>query len=124
MVQEISLRILLIDDNEAVLDALGLLLLREGHTVSTAPDGRQGLARLEAGEPVDLVLTDFDMPEISGLEVVREVRLRWPHVRVGIMTGMMEELPKPREPVDMLFSKPVNLYELREAITRLSRPQR
>jgi DNA-binding response OmpR family regulator len=118
------LRILLIDDNEAVLDALGLLLLREGHTVSTAPDGHQGLARLEAGEPVDLVLADFDLPDISGIEVVRDVRSRWPHVRVGIMTGMMDELPTPREPVDMLFSKPVNLYELREAITRLSRPHR
>jgi CheY-like chemotaxis protein len=118
------LRILLIDDNEAVLDALGLLLLREGHTVSTAPDGRQGLARLEAGEPMDLVLADFDLPDINGTEVVREVRLRWPHVRVGIITGMMEELPKQREPLDVLFRKPVNLYELREAIKRLGLPRR
>lgn len=118
------MRILLIDDNEAVLDVLGLLLLREGHTVSTAPEGRQGLARLAAGEPVDLVLADFDLPDISGIEVVREVRSRWPHVRVGIMTGMMDELPRPHEPIDMLFSKPVNLYELREAIKRLGRPRR
>ncbi len=118
------MRILLIDDNEAVLDSMALLLLREGHTVSTAPDGRQGLARLEAGEAVDLVLTDFDLPDISGMEVVREVRSRWPHARVGIMTGMLGELPKQREPVDVLFRKPVNLYELREAIKRLSRPRR
>ena len=118
------MKILLIDDNEAVLDALALLLLHEGHTVSTAPEGRRGLARLEAGEPADLVLTDFDLPDISGMQVVHEVRSRWPHVRVGIMTGMMDELPKQREPVDVLFRKPVNLYELREAIERLGVPRR
>ncbi len=115
------MKILVIDDNTAVLETVALLLVREGHTVSTAPDGRQGLARLEAGEAVDLVLTDLDMPNLSGTEVVREVRSRWPHVRVGLMTGRMNHLPSEQEPVDVLLRKPVSLYELREAINRLSR---
>jgi CheY-like chemotaxis protein len=113
------LRILLIDDNEAVLDVVALLLLREGHTILTACDGDQALARLEAGEPVDLVLADFDLPGISGLDVVHSVRRRWPGIRVGIITGMIHELPRQREPLDLLLTKPVNLYELREAIRRL-----
>ena len=119
-----ALRILVIDDNEAVLDVLALLLLRDGHTVLTAANGRAGLARLEAGEPVDLVLTDFDLPDINGLEVVHSVRSRWPRVRVGIMTGMFDELPKRHEPIDVLLRKPVNLYELREAIKRFVSPAR
>ncbi len=115
------MRILVIDDSTAVLETVALLLVREGHTVSTAPDGRQGLARLEAGEPVDLVLTDLDMPNLSGTEVVRQVRSRWPQVRVGIMTGKIDHRLAEHEPVDVLLRKPVSLYELREAINRLSR---
>ncbi len=111
------MRILVIDDDTAVLETVALLLAREGHTVSTAPDGPQGLARLEAGEPVDLALTDLDMPTLSGTEVVR----RWPHVRVGIMTGRLDHLPSEHEPVDVLLRKPVSLDELREAINRLGR---
>jgi CheY-like chemotaxis protein len=119
-----ALRILVIDDNEAVLDVVALLLLRDGHTVLIAPDGRQGLARLEAGEAVDLVLTDFALPDINGFEVVHRVRSRWPRVRVGIMTGMIEEFPKRHEPIDLLLRKPVNLYELRETVKRLRLPAR
>jgi CheY-like chemotaxis protein len=119
-----ALKILVIDDNEAVLDVVALLLLRDGHTVLIAADGHQGLARLEAGEPVDLVLTDFDLPDISGLEVVHRVRSRWPRVRVGIMTGMIDEFPKRHEPIDLLLRKPVNLYELRETVKRLGLPAR
>ena len=114
-----ALKILVIDDNEAVLDLVAVLLLRDGHTVLTAPDGSEGLARLEAGEPVDLVLTDFELPDINGLEVVHRVRSRWPRVRVGIMTGMVDEFPKQHEPIDLLLRKPVNLYELREAVKGL-----
>src|SRR6266852_3291911 len=61
-----SLRILLIDDEPTVLDVIALMLTFDGHTVLTATNGRQGLARLEAGEVVDLVLTDLMMPELSG----------------------------------------------------------
>ena len=78
------MKILLIDDDETVLEVIGLMLVAEGHTVLPASSGRDGLARLEAGEVVDLVLTDLRMPGMNGWDVVCAVRSRWPSVRVGI----------------------------------------
>jgi CheY-like chemotaxis protein len=112
-------RILLIDDNEAVLETVSLMLSFDGHTVLTASSAPDGLARLEAGEVVDLVLTDFTMPDIGGLEVVRRVRLHWPQLHVGIITGSLDELPAQHRALDVLLTKPVNVDELREAIRRL-----
>ncbi len=92
------------------------MLSSEGHTVLRASSGREGLARLEAGEPVDLVLTDLSMPDMDGWEVVRAVRSRWPSVRVGIQSGSLDQLSEGHEPPDLLLTKPVRLDDLREAI--------
>jgi len=109
-------RILLIDDDAAVLEVIALMLCAEGHSVLTASNGRDGLIRLEAGEPIDLVLTDLAMPEMSGWEVVRIVRQRWPGIRVGLVTGTPDYLAEQREAVDLLVTKPVTLQDLRKAI--------
>lgn len=114
-----ALRILLIDDNPLVREALAAMLTSDGHTVLPAAGGREGLARLEAGEAVDLVLTDLKMPGLSGWEVVRAVKARWPHVPVAVITGTPEALLRQRgEPIDLVIFKPVTLDALREAISR------
>jgi len=112
-------KILLIDDDASVLEVVALMLASEGHTVVTASGGREGLSRLETGEPVDLVLTDLAMPAMSGWEVVREVRERWPDLRVGLITGTPEHLAEQRERVDVLMIKPVTLVSLREGLAQL-----
>jgi CheY-like chemotaxis protein len=112
-------RILLIDGDEVVLETVSSMLASDAHTVLTASRARDGLARLEAGEVVDLVLTDLALPDIGGLEVVRRVRARWPQLKVGIITGSLYGLPVPRPALDLLLTKPVNLSELLEAIRRL-----
>jgi CheY-like chemotaxis protein len=113
------MRILLIDDDVAVLETVSSMLASGGHTVLSASHARDGLAWLEAGEVVDLVLTDFAMPDIGGLEVVRRVRARWPHLKVGIITGSIHELPIRRPALDLLLTKPVTLLELLESVRRL-----
>jgi CheY-like chemotaxis protein len=112
-------KILLIDDDEAVLEVIGLMLAAEGHTALPVSSGRDGLARLEAGETVDLVLTDLHMPDMSGWEVLRAVRSRWPSIRVGFNSGSLDQLSDPSEPIDLLLRKPVSLDDLRAAIKRL-----
>jgi len=111
-----SLRILLIDDEPTVLEVIALMLRFDGHTVLTAANGRLGLARLEAGEAVDLVLTDLMMPDLSGWEVVRAVRSQWPALPVGIVSATPHYRRDRREPVDVLLKKPVTLKRLREAV--------
>jgi two-component system, cell cycle sensor histidine kinase and response regulator CckA len=110
------LKILLIDDNRLVLQVLALMLESDGHTVVPAGNGREGLGRLNAGEAVDVVLTDVVMPDMSGWEVVRIVRSRWPSIRVGLITATSEHPSEQREPVDLLIRKPVTLENLLEAI--------
>ena len=81
------LRILLIDDEPTVREALADTLVEDGHAVVQAPSGPEALARLGEGTPVDLVLTDLGMPEMTGWDVARAVRQRWPGLPIGLVTG-------------------------------------
>ena len=65
--------ILVVDDNEENRDMLARRLAREGHRVRVAPGGREALDALTA-EPVDLVLLDVMMPEMSGYEVLQRLK--------------------------------------------------
>lgn len=113
------MKILLMDDDTAVLEVVALMLASQGHSVVTAHGGPEGLALLAAGEPVDLVLTDLAMPEVSGWDVVRAVRARWPTLPVGLVTGTPDHLGEQREPVDVLIAKPVTLDELRRGMKEI-----
>lgn len=67
-------RILIVEDERAVLMTLRALLVDEGYEVLEAPDGEQALAQPSAG--IDLVLCDLRLPGIHGLEVCRTLRQR------------------------------------------------
>ncbi|MFI5245294.1 MAG: response regulator [Gemmatimonadales bacterium] len=79
-------RVLVIDDELAVLRVIGLLLERHGFVVDSAGSAREGLSLLAAKE-FDVVLCDVKMPELSGLDFLREVRQRNPELPVILMTG-------------------------------------
>jgi EAL domain-containing protein (putative c-di-GMP-specific phosphodiesterase class I) len=79
-------RVLIIDDEAAVLRVLGLLLERNGFTVATATNAREGLSLL-AEKGFDVVLTDIIMPELSGLDFLRELRRHDLDVPVILMTA-------------------------------------
>ena len=66
-------KILVVDDEEAILLGVGDLLASEGYRVSTARDGREALERFATDRP-DLVLLDVMMPEMSGYDVCRAIR--------------------------------------------------
>lgn len=112
-----ALKILLIEDDAGVREVLVQMLASLGHLVLATPGGREGLTRLEAGDSVDLVLTDLKMPGMTGWDVVKRVKARWPHLHVGIITGTPELLREEREPVDFVIQKPVRLEGLRQALT-------
>ena len=78
--------ILVIDDDRAVRTALRVNLGKAGYKVSLAEDGEAALQLLKE-ERVDLVLSDVMMPGRSGLELLPELRARWPQAPVVMMTG-------------------------------------
>lgn len=79
-------KVLLIDDESAILDTLRILLRREGYEVEVANGGREGLARLEEAQP-DLVLSDVRMPGVGGIEVLAAARAQDPNLPVILMTA-------------------------------------
>jgi DNA-binding response OmpR family regulator len=83
-------KILLVEDEIEILDAITEYLEREGYAVTRAVDGAEALRRVE-NEPPDLVLLDVGLPGLSGLEVLRRLREDHPRVPVVMLTGLDDE---------------------------------
>jgi DNA-binding NtrC family response regulator len=79
-------RILVIDDESAILESLQILLRGEGFEVEIARGGKEALDRLDAVTP-DLVVSDIRMPGVSGLDLLSTVRERDPEMPVILMTA-------------------------------------
>jgi len=79
-------KILVIDDEEEVRRAIGKILVRAGHDVLEAPDGKVALSLLKE-EATDLVICDLFMPEMDGVEVLRQLRRDYPNLRVAAISG-------------------------------------
>ncbi|MFQ5740932.1 MAG: sigma-54-dependent transcriptional regulator [Acidobacteriota bacterium] len=81
-----KMRILVVDDEEAMLQVLKLRLQKWGHQVELARDGIQGQERARAWRP-DVVLSDVVMPELSGLELLRHLKAGRPERPVILITA-------------------------------------
>jgi DNA-binding response OmpR family regulator len=79
-------RILLIDDDIAVLRTLEIILSDLGYDIVTAKDGMEGLRAFHKTHP-DLVITDLIMPEKEGLETIIEMRRERPEVKIIAISG-------------------------------------
>lgn len=79
-------RILLVDDDPAVLKGLCAAFGRLGLTPETAKDGGQALKRLSASSP-DLMITDIIMPDREGLETIMAARAQAPRLKIIAMSG-------------------------------------
>ena len=113
--------ILVIDDEKAVRDTMRRLLERQGHEVREAANGREAL---KAAPDYDLVITDINMPEMDGIEVIMALAERRPGLPVIAISGG-GRLPKDLllSSADMLgavqtLPKPFDLSELNEAVDR------
>jgi signal transduction histidine kinase len=80
-------RILVVDDEDAVLSLMADLVASLGHEALQAGCGSEALSLLDGGAKVDLVLTDLGMPGMTGWDVARAIRSRWPLLPVGLVTG-------------------------------------
>lgn len=110
--------VLCIDDDAAVLAALRRTLRSEAYEVITAPSAAEAIDSLKS-RPVEVVISDEQMPETSGCEFLAEVRRRWPWVRRVILTGspgysvMIRGL---EAGVDFIFHKPWDDRALKKVV--------
>lgn len=82
-------RVLVVDDDETIRDTL-YELLSEEYLCQTAETAESAFARLEA-DTYDVVLTDISMPGLSGLELLGQVRQRFPQTPVIIISGISDQ---------------------------------
>src|SRR2546423_10920941 len=78
--------ILVVDDESEIREGLELLLTSEGYGVSSAETGESGLGKLEE-RPYDLLLLDVSLPDRNGIDLLREIRLRDPHLPIVLITA-------------------------------------
>jgi putative two-component system response regulator len=119
-------RILLVDDEPGVLASLAAMLERNRFEVVAAGDAIQARALLEEG-PVDVVITDIAMPEVSGLDLLREVRSRPDPPEVLMMTGYLDigyAIEAMRRGAYDFFTKPLNFERILLTLARVEEKRR
>ena len=121
-----SLRILLVDDDPLLLKSLHDALDYEGHRVTCANGGQEGIdafvASKQRGEPFPVVITDLGMPRVDGRQVADAVRKCDPATLILMLTGWGQRLVETDDPpqhVDKVLAKPPNMWQLREALARV-----
>jgi CheY-like chemotaxis protein len=116
-------QILIVDDQREVSRLLrsALETIEIGVSVSEAPSGEEAL--LEAARvKVDLLIVDYRLPGMSGLELMKKMRTRYPEIKIIIISGVSE--PKTRKEIeaaeaDAFFTKPVPMADFLDAVERL-----
>lgn len=92
-------KILLVDDDPDILEAVSIILEAQGHQVVTARDGIEGLAILKAGKP-DLMILDLLMPKMDGFAVCKELKdprwAKYANIPILILTSVREEASRRR----------------------------
>lgn len=113
-------RVLVVDDEAAVLRFVENALKRFGYTVTTAESGARALEIFERDSAFDLLLTDFMMPQMRGDELASMLRARQPWLKVLYFTGFSDALhaAHPEFQTDeSAIIKPVTLSELHDAVS-------
>ncbi|OGN99502.1 MAG: hypothetical protein A2Y58_03285 [Chloroflexi bacterium RBG_13_51_52] len=92
-------KILVVDDDPDILDAISMILESQGYTVATARDGIEGLATLKAENP-DLMILDLMMPKMDGFAVCKELQdprwAKYKDIPILILTSVREEASRRR----------------------------
>jgi CheY-like chemotaxis protein len=113
--------VMVVDDEPLVLDVERHILEGAGYQVLLATSALDAIARIAGGPPLDLLITDLDMPELGGDEMVTRIRAVRPDLKVLFVTGhadLLMETPR-RWEGEAFLEKPFTEEGLREAVSLL-----
>jgi CheY-like chemotaxis protein len=112
-------RVLVVDDDPMMMEVLVRILARENYELVTALSGPEALKKVDTdAATVDLLITDYAMPEMKGHELAERIRERFPEVRVLYQTGFSDMLFENRTELEenaAFLEKPFTARGLREA---------
>jgi len=110
-------QVLCVDDNAFVLASLRYLLETNGYAVVSAPNGRTALA--SGNKVFDLIVVDYDLPDLNGLQVARELRKRHHSVPILLYSGCAEIPQDGMQDVSAFVSKGESVQRLLDTVGRL-----
>lgn len=120
-------RILVADDEAAIRDTIGAVLLRRGGVVTTHADGARAITAVQtaqdAGKPYDLIVSDVRMPDCNGYEVFRAAKMACESTRVILMTGFGYDphhsiVRSSQEGLEAFLFKPFQVEQLLEEVRK------
>ncbi len=117
-------RIMLVDDDAEILEAMGEMLEASGYAVASFGSTAPALAHLEHGEAADLLITDLSMPHTDGLALIQAAQRRWPGMPCILLTGYGgTELASVQESLTggrlVVLQKPIRLGALLKQVAAL-----
>lgn len=115
------MRILIADNAEEIVTLLGDVLREEGHAVDTASDGGQAFELLQVYR-YDLVLLDHDMPEMTGLELLKYVKHNFGSTKVVMISGYpaMQDFFVKTIGADEYIPKPFTISEVLKVVRKFN----
>jgi two-component system response regulator HydG len=123
--EDIRLRVLVVDDDAAIREALSRTLAKFGYEVVLAEDGQAGLDRLREGE-IHILLADLQMPRLSGQELLKAAKTIAPDVEVIVITGhgtVEDAVEAMKEGAYDFITKPFKRVQLERTIRRAAEKQ-
>lgn len=120
-----TLRILVIDDDDQIRELIREVLERSGHTVFEADNGDAGI-KMVGEETVDVVVTDIIMPDKDGLETITELRKSYPDIKIVAISGGGRRVNRDYLPTaqafgaDRVLYKPFRPQEVVQAVTEVA----
>lgn len=118
-----AIRLLLVDDHRAGLAARTSVLTELGYAITTAPSAEVALEKFKA-EPFPLVVTDYKLPGMTGVDLIAGIRTVAPETRIILISGFVEALGLTEESTgaDTVLTKSANeVTQLIRAVAKLLR---
>ena len=116
-------RVLVVDDEKDICEAIEMLLTLDGFEVVTASNGVEAL-NLYGTAKFDLVITDYSMPAMKGDALASAIKFKNPAQPIIMVTAYVEQLTQTETPlpgIDALLSKPFKLEQLRSTVAEVLR---
>jgi len=117
-------RILLVDDEPSITQTISMILKRDLPEIEVAPNAEKAIALFDAGQH-DLVIVDYMLPGMNGLQLARTIRGRRPEQPILLLTGDLEAITRANstlENVSSVLEKPFSVLDLKAAVTALLQP--
>jgi len=108
-------RILVVDDEETIRIAMVTALKCEKYDIDVAKNGCQAIRYIDS-ILYDLVITDYSMPEMDGIELISIIQARYPGMPVILVTGVEAAETLVQNMTVLFFQKPFNIFELQDAV--------